>query len=169
MSGAGTEVHLVAEKLEVLVDGGKATPGPPLGPALGPLGVNIVEILKAINEKTKSFEGMKVPVTLLIDLKTKAFTIDVGTPPTSALVQKEVGIGKGSGDPGKTRVGNLSLPQAVKIANMKADAMQGKSLKARVMEVVGTCVSMGVTVDGKPAKDLAKEIKAGKYDKQLAG
>ena len=159
----------MAEKLEVLVDGGKATPGPPLGPALGPLGVNIVEIVKAINEKTKNFEGMKVPVTLLIDSKTKAFTIEVGTPPTSALIQKEAKIEKGSGDAGKTKVGNLSLPQAIKIANMKTDAMQAKSLKARVHEVVGTCVSMGVTVDGKPAKEISKDIRAGKYDRQLAG
>lgn len=158
----------MAEKLEVLVDGGKATPGPPLGPALGPLGVNIVEIIKAINEKTKNFEGMKVPVTLLIDSKTKAFSIEVGTPPTSALIQKELGIEKGSGDAGKTRVGNLNLAQAVKIANMKTDAMQGKTLRARVLEVVGTCVSMGVTVDGKPAKELSKEIRAGKFDKHLA-
>jgi len=157
------------EKLEVLVDGGKATPGPPLGPALGPLGVNIVEILKAINEKTKSFEGMKVPVTLLVDPKTKTFTIEVVTPPTSALIIKELRIEKGSGDPGKTRVGNLTLTQAVKIAKMKEDATLAKTLKARVLEVVGTCVSMGVTVEGKPAKESSKEIQAGKYDKQLAG
>jgi len=157
------------EKLQVLVDGGKATPGPPLGPALGPLGVNIVEILKAINERTKSFEGMKVPITLLVDPKTKAFTIEVGTPPTSALIAKEVKAEKGSGDPGKTRVGNLSLAQAIKIANMKGDAMQAKTLKARVLEIVGTCVSMGVTVEGKPAKEFSKEVQAGKSDKQLAG
>jgi len=159
----------MVEKLQVLVDGGKPTPGPPLGPALGPLGVNIVEILKAINEKTKSFEGMKVPVTLLVDPKTKGFSIEVGTPPTSALIVKELKVEKGSGDAGKTRVGNLSLNQAIKVANMKADAMLAKTLKARVLEVVGTCVSMGVTVDGKSAKDASKEIQAGKYDKQLAG
>jgi len=159
----------MVEKLQVLVDGGKATPGPPLGPALGPLGVNIVEILKAINEKTKSFDGMKVPVTLLVDPKTKGFSIEVGTPPTSALIVKELKVEKGSGDAGKTRVGNLSLNQAIKVANMKADAMLAKTLKARVLEVVGTCVSMGVTVDGKSAKDASKEIQAGKYDKQLAG
>lgn len=159
----------MVEKLSVLVDGGKATPGPPLGPALGPLGLNIVEIIKAINEKTKSFEGMKVPVILLVDPKSKTFTVEVGTPPTSALITKELKVEKGSGDPGKTRVGNLSVTQAIKIANMKADAMQGKSLKARVLEVVGTCVSMGVTVEGKPAKEFSKEIQAGKYDKQLAG
>ncbi len=159
----------MVERLQVLVDGGKATPGPPLGPALGPLGVNIVEILKAINEKTKSFEGMKVPVTLLVDPKTKGFSIEVGTPPTSALIVKELKVEKGSGDAGKTRVGNLSVAQAIKIANMKADAMLAKTMKARVLEVVGTCVSMGVTVEGKPAKDASKEIQAGKYDKQLSG
>lgn len=159
----------MVEKLEALVDGGKATPGPPLGPALGPLGVNIVEVLKAINEKTKAFEGMKVPVTLFVDPKTKTYTIEVGTPPTSALIVKELRIEKGSGDPGKTRVGNLSLSQAIKIARMKEDAMLAKTLKDRVLEVVGTCVSMGVTVEGKPAKESSKEIQAGKYDKQLAG
>ncbi len=158
----------MAEKLDVLVDGGKATPGAPLGPALGPLGVNIVEIIKAINEKTKAFEGMKVPVTLVVDPKTKAYTITVGTPPTSALIVKELGIEKGSGDAGKTRVGNMSLAQAIKVAKMKTDVMQGKDLKARVLEVVGTAVSMGVTVEGKPAKETAKEIKAGKFDAKLA-
>src|SRR2546428_8576 len=122
----------MVEKLNVLVDGGKATPGPPLGPALGPLGLNIVEIIKAINEKTKSFEGMKVPVTLIVDPKSKAFTIEVGTPPTSALIAKELKIEKGSGDSCKTRVGNLSLAQAIKIAGMKADTMQAKFLKAPV-------------------------------------
>src|SRR5437763_11790424 len=121
----------MVEKLEVLVDGGKATPGPPLGPALGPLGVNIVEILKAINEKTKSFEGMKVPVTLLVVPKTKGFSIEVGTPPTSALIVKEPKVEKGSGDAGKTRVGKLSLNQATKVANMKADAMLPKTLNTR--------------------------------------
>src|SRR6266581_4322123 len=169
LSGRLTQVPSMVEKLSVLVDGGKATPGPPLGPALGPLGLNIVEIIKAINEKTKSFEGMKVPVTLIVDPKSKAFTIEVGTPPTSALIVKELKVEKGSGDAGKTRVGNLTLAQAIKVANMKADAMQAKTLKARVLEVVGTCVSMGVTVEGKPATEFSKEIQAGKYDKQLAG
>src|SRR5437870_7584859 len=133
----------MVEKLNVLVDGGKATPGPPLGPALGPLGLNIVEIIKAINEKTKSFEGMKVPVTLLVDPKSKAFTIEVGTPPTSALVVKELKVEKGSGDAGKTRVGNLTLAQAIKIANMKADAMQAKTLKARSEEHTSELQSRG--------------------------
>jgi len=158
----------MAEVLEVLVDGGKATAGPPLGPALGPMGMNIMEIVKAINERTKSFEGMKVPVKLVIDTKTKTYTIEIGTPPTSALILKELGAEKGSGDAGKTRIGNLSIAQAVKIAGMKADVMLAKDIKARVLEVVGTCVSMGVTVDGKGPKEVTAEIRAGKYDKALA-
>jgi len=158
----------MAETLEVLVDGGKATAGPPLGPALGPMGMNIMEIVKAINDRTKSFEGMKVPVKLVIDTKAKSYTIEIGTPPTSALILKELGSEKGSGDAGKTRVGNLTLAQAVRIANMKADAMQGRDLRARVLEVVGTCVSMGVTVDGKSPKEATADIRAGKYDKVIA-
>ena len=158
----------MAEVLEVLVDGGKATAGPPLGPALGPMGMNIMEIVKAINDRTKSFEGMKVPVKLLIDTKTKSYTIEVGTPPTSALILKEIGVEKGGGEAGKTRIGNLSIAQAIRIANMKADVMLAKDLKARVLEVVGTSVSMGVTVDGKNPRDITAEIRAGKYDKVLA-
>ena len=156
------------ETLNVLVEGGKATAGPPLGPALGPMGMNIMEIVKAINDRTKSFEGMKVPVKLVIDTKTKAYSIEIGTPPTSALIKKELGAEKGSGEAGKTRIGNLSIAQAIKIANMKADGMLAKDPKGRVLEVVGTCVSMGVTVDGKSPKDITKDIREGKYDKVLA-
>jgi large subunit ribosomal protein L11 len=104
-------MNTMAEKLDVLVDGGKATPGPPLGPALGPMGVNVIQVVNAINEKTKAFTGMKVPVTLIVDSKTKAFEIKVGTPPVSALIIKELGIEKGSGSPKATKVGNLSVEQ----------------------------------------------------------
>ena len=158
----------MAETIEVLVDGGKATAGPPLGPALGPMGLNIMEIVKAINDKTRSFEGMKVPVKLVIDSKTKGYTIEVGTPPTSALILKEIGAEKGSGEAGKTRIGNLSMAQVVRVATMKSDTMQGRNMKSRALEVVGTCVSMGVTVEGKSPKDMTAEIRAGKYDKALA-
>jgi len=153
----------MAEKLEVLVDGGKATPGPPLGPALGPMGVNVIQVVSAINEKTKAFMGMKVPVTLLVDSKTKSFEIKVGTPPVSALVLKEIGMEKGSGSPKTTKVGNLTVEQVQKIAEMKKDSMLGKDKKSRFKEVVGTCVSMGVTVDGKDPKQIIKEIEKGEY------
>lgn len=153
----------MAEKLEVLVDGGKATPGPPLGPALGPMGVNVIQVVNAINEKTKAFMGMKVPVTLLVDSKTKAFEIKVGTPPVSALVLKELGAEKGSGSPKATKIGNLTVEQVQKIAEMKKDSMLGKDKKSRFKEVLGTCVSMGVTVDGKDPKQVIREIEKGGY------
>lgn len=151
------------ETVDCLVDGGKATGGPPLGPALGPLGVNINEVVKAINEKTKSFAGMKVPVKVIIDPGKKTFEITVGTPPTSALITKELKLEKG----GKVHleiVGNLTMAQAIKIAKMKQDSLSGRNLKNQVMEVIGTCQSMSVTVEGKNPKDLQIEVKEGKFD-----
>jgi len=158
----------MADVVEVLVEGGKATPGQPLGPALGPLGVNIPKIVQEINVKTKAFDGMKVPVKIIIDSKTKNFDIKVGTPPTSSLVTKELGIEKGSGAPNTSKVGDLSIQQAMKVAEMKATSLMGKDLKMRTLEVIGTCNSMGVTIDGKEPKAIRAEILAGKYDQAFA-
>jgi len=160
---------ILAEVLKVLVDGGKASAGPPLGPALGPMGVNIMEVINAINEKTKQFEGMKVPITLTVDASTKAFEVEVGTPPTSALILKELGVEKGSGDPTRAKVGNLTIEQVKKVAEMKKSSMLGKREKERALEVIGSCVSIGVTVEGKDPKDMQKEIKDGVYDGVLVG
>jgi large subunit ribosomal protein L11 len=157
----------MADTIEVLVEGGKATPGPPLGPALGPMGVNVVQVVAKINEKTKSFEGMKVPVKVIIDSKTKTFEIKVGTPPTSALLVKELGVEKGSGAPNKDKVGSITIDQAIKVAEMKKDSLMGKNLKMRVLEVIGVCVSSGINVEGKDAKTMQKEIKEGKWDAKL--
>ncbi|MDD1746340.1 MAG: 50S ribosomal protein L11 [Methanomassiliicoccales archaeon] len=157
----------MADTIEVLVEGGKATPGPPLGPALGPMGVNVVQVVAKINEKTKSFEGMKVPVKVIIDPKTKSFDVKVGTPPTSQLLFKEMGAEKGSGAPNKDKAGNITIEQAIKVANMKGDSLMGKDLKMRVLEVVGVCVSSGINVEGKDAKAMQKEIKEGKWDAKL--
>lgn len=157
----------MVEVIDVLVDGGKATPGPPLGPVLGPMGVNIPQIISVINEKTKAFDGMKVPVKLKIDPKTKDFEVSVGTPPTSALIIKELGIEKGSGEASMTHVGDMSIEQIKKVAEMKKDSMLGKSLKDRVLEVAGTCVSMGITIDGEKPKKAQALIKEGKWDKHF--
>ncbi|MGQ9582143.1 MAG: 50S ribosomal protein L11 [Thermoplasmatota archaeon] len=157
----------MAEKLEVLVEGGKATPGPPLGPVLGPLGVNVVQVVSKINEKTKSFTGMKVPIKIIVE-KDKSFTIEVGSPPTSALIMKELGLEKGSGNPKANKVGDLSLERAKKIAKMKREAVLGRDLKRAVKEIVGACISMGVTVDGKDPREVQREIDAGKHDALLA-
>lgn len=157
----------MVEKIEVLVDGGNATPGPPLGPVLGPLGVNIMEIVKVINEKTKNFKGMKVPVKLTIDTKTNKFEVVVGTPPTSALILKELGIEKGSGSTLTTKVGNLTMQQLKNIASTKEDTLLATGEKHRLLEILGTCTSMGIKVDDKDPKEVQKEIKEGKYDKEL--
>jgi large subunit ribosomal protein L11 len=157
----------MVDTIEVLVEGGKATPGPPLGPALGPMGVNVVQVVAKINEKTKSFVGMKVPVKVIIDSKTKTFDIKVGTPPTSALLVKELGVEKGSGAPNKDKVGSITIDQAIKVADMKKDSLMGKNQKIRVLEVIGVCVSSGINVEGRDAKTMQKEIKEGKWDAQL--
>jgi large subunit ribosomal protein L11 len=151
-------------KIDALVEGGKASAGPPLGPALGPAGVNIGQVVSMINEKTKAFDGMKVPVSVLVDPSTKSFEIKVGTPPASALILKELGIEKGSGEASTNFVGNLTVEQAVKVASMKKDSILASDAKAAVMEIAGTCVSMGITIDGKPAKEFQRAVSNGEYE-----
>jgi len=153
--------------VEALVEGGKANPGPPIGPALGPLGVNVGQIVAKINEKTAAFEGMKVPVKIIIDKKTKQFDIEVGSPPVSALIRKELGLDKGAKTAGTEVVGNLTIAQALELAKMKSSAMMAKGLKTAVKEVLGTCVSMGVTVDGRDPREVQREIDEGKHDEEL--
>ncbi len=157
----------MAEILEVLVEGGKATSGPPVGPALGPLGLNIMEVVGAINEKTKVFSGMKVPVKLTINTKTKEYEITVGTPPTSALILQALGLEKGSVNAREEKIGNLTMEEVRKIALMKRDTLLGKNLKEKVKEVIGGCISMGVTVEGKDPREAQRDINDGKYDSKL--
>jgi large subunit ribosomal protein L11 len=156
----------MVDTVEALVDGGRASAGPPLGPALGPKGVNIGQVIAKINERTKAFDGMKVPVKILIN-DDKSFDIKVGTPPMSALIKSELGLEHGSSNAKSTKVADMSIPQAIKIATMKQDSLLGATLKARVSEVAGNCVSVGVTIDGKDPKVFQKDIKAGVYDDQL--
>jgi len=153
--------------VEALVAGGQATAGPPLGPALGPLGVNVLAIVNKINEVTKDYAGMKVPVKVTVDTETKEFEVTVGTPTTSALIVSELKIEKGSGSPKATKVGDLNMEQVVKIAKMKSAELLSSNLKAAVKEVLGSCVSMGVTVDGKDPRDVQKEVNEGKHDSAL--
>lgn len=158
---------MAGQSVEVLVDGGKASAGPPLGPALGPLGVNVMNVVKMINEKTAAFAGMKVPVTVKVDPKTKAFDVTVGTPPTSALIFAELGLEKGSGRPKTDKIGNLSVDQVIKISRMKQDSLMGASLKTRVKEVAGTANSCGATIEGMDAHSFQKAVDAGQFDAQL--
>jgi large subunit ribosomal protein L11 len=154
--------------VEALVNGGEATAGPPLGPALGPLGVNVLAIVNKINEVTKDYSGMKVPVKISVNTDNKEFEVTVGTPTASALLVSELGVTKGSGTPNTEKIGDLSLEQVVKIAKMKSADVLAKDLKAAVKEVLGTGVSMGVTVEGKDPRAIQKEINEGKHDALLS-
>ncbi len=155
------------QTVEILVPGGKATPGPPLGPALGPLGLNLMQVVAQINEKTASYEGIDVPVKVIVDPQTKEFEIEVGTPPVSALIKRALSIEKGASNPGAEVVGNIPLSEVVRIAKMKADAMLSYDLKGRVKEVLGTCVSMGIRVEGMDPKEAQKAIDEGRFDDLL--
>ena len=123
-----------------------------------------MKVVKEINEKTKDYEGMSVPVKIIVNTDDKTFKIEVGIPPTSALIKKELNLEKGSSEPKHKIVGNLTMEQAVKIAKMKMDSMLSYTLKNATKEVVGTCVSMGVTVDGKDPKEVIELIEKGEYD-----
>lgn len=152
---------------EFLIEGGKATAGPPIGPALGPIGVNLPLIVEEINRNTKDYAGMRVPVKVVVDVDTKEFEVEVGIPTTSALIVKELGVEKGSGAPSTDKVGNLTMEQVVRIARIKRPQLLAKTLKAAVKEVLGTCVSMGVTVEGKDPREVQKEVDEGVYDQLL--
>jgi large subunit ribosomal protein L11 len=156
------------QTIESLIEGGKATAAPPLGPALGPLGVNIGEVVAEINKKTESFKGMQVPVKVEVDDETKEFSISVGTPPASALIMKEAGVQKASGRPQEEFVADLVIEQIIKIAKMKEDNLLGKDMKSKVKEIMGTCNSMGIKVGGVKAVEAIKQVEEGKYDSEIA-
>lgn len=153
--------------VEALVAGGQATAGPPLGPALGPLGVNVLAIVNKINEVTKDYAGMKVPVKVIVDPETKEFEVTVGTPTASALIVSELKVEKGSGSPKATKVGDLTMEQLVKIAKMKRVQLLAADTKRAAKEILGTCVSMGVTVGGKDPREVQKEIDEGKHNELM--
>ncbi len=154
------------EIIEVLVDGGEASPGPPLGPALGPLGVNIMAVAGDINKKTGAFKGMKVPVKIII-AEDKSYEIEVGTPPISALIKDELGLSSGASNPRTDKAGDMTIDQLIKVCNMKGDSLLGATLKNKALEVTGSWVSMGIYIDGKPPKEAQRLIKAGVYDDAL--
>ena len=152
--------------IECLVEGGKATAAPPLGPALGPAGVNIGQVVAEINKKTADFKGMQVPVKVIVK-DDKSFTITVGTPPVSSLVRKEAGVEKGASNPLADKVADLKIEQIIKIAKMKEDALLGKDMISKVKEILGSCDSMGVMVEGKQAREIIADINKGEFVEKI--
>ena len=155
------------QKVSSLVTGGAASAGPPLGPALGPLGVNIMEVINAINEKTKDFEGMKVPVTVIVDSDTKKYEIEIGIPSAAALIMKEAGIQKGSGTSGTEWVGDVTIDAVIKVANTKLEKSYASSLKSVAKTIIGTCLALGIKIEGKTPKEMTAEINEGKWDEKF--
>lgn len=156
------------QTVEALIEGGKASAAPPLGPALGPLGVNIGQIISEINKKTADFKGMKVPIKIIVDAETKTFEINIGTPPVSQLIAKEINVQKGSGAPNKDKIGNVAMEQVIKIAKMKKESMLVNNLKSAVKSVIGSANSMGVLIENKKAVDINADIDGGMYDGLIA-
>ncbi|MGA8542576.1 MAG: 50S ribosomal protein L11 [Thermoplasmata archaeon] len=147
----------MADEVSVLVEGGKAAAGAQLGSALGPLGVNVGQVVAQINQETKQFAGMRVPVVVKVNPSNRTFTLVVGRPPVAAMLLKEAGKEKGSGKAKTETVGDVSMDAVRRIAEAKGDDMHGRSVEEKVNQVIGTCVSLGLTVGGQDPRTLLKE------------
>lgn len=154
-------------QIKLLVEGGGMQPGPALSQKLGPAGINVGQVIQKVNEATKDFKGMKVPVELEVDLRTKDIGIKVFSPPVSELIKKELGLEKGSGEQKKIKVANASIEQIISVAKVKLPNLLCNDLKSAVKTVVGSCVSLGILIENKPAVEIEQEIDEGKYDKEI--
>lgn len=153
----------MAETIEVLVPGGNADPGPPLGPELGPTPVNVQSVVQEINDETAAFDGTEVPVTVEYE-EDGSFEIEVGVPPTAELIKDKAGFETGSSEPQTEFVADLSVDQVKQIAEQKRSDLLSYDLKNAAKEVVGTCTSLGVTIEGKNPREFKDRIDKGDYD-----
>jgi large subunit ribosomal protein L11 len=153
--------------IKLLVEGGAMKPGPALSQKIGPLGMNIGEIISKVNDSTKDFKGLKVPVELDVDAGTKQFEVKVSSPPVSELLKKELGLEKASGEQLRLSAGNASIEQIISVAKTKMPNLLAKNLKAGVKSVVGTCTSLGILVENKFAPKFGKAVDKGDYDKEI--
>ncbi|MBI1972699.1 50S ribosomal protein L11 [Candidatus Woesearchaeota archaeon] len=155
------------EKIDMMVEGGAAKADASLSQKLGPLKINIPDVLKKVNEKTSAFKGMKIPVKLFVNTQTKDVEIQVGTPPVSELLKHELKLEKGSGTPNKEKLANIAIEQLIKIAKMKQDAMLERTLKDAVKTIAGSCNSLGILVEGTDSHAFTMDVNGGKYDSLL--
>lgn len=155
-------------KVKLIVEGGNMKPGPAVSQQLGPLGVNLGKVISDVNAATMGFKGMNIPVELDVDAKTKTYEIKVFSPSVAELIKKELKLEKGAGDSKKFKAGNISFERIVFVAKTKLPSLLAKDLKAAVRLVVGTCVSLGVLIDNKEAKEIEQDILEGKYEKEIS-
>ena len=137
----------IAGYIKLQIPAGKASPAPPVGPALGQHGVNIMQFTKEFNEKTAKDAGLIIPVVITV-YADRSFTFITKTPPAPVLIKKAAGIDTASGVPNKNKVGSITLAQAEEIAKTKMPDLNAASLEAAVSMIKGTARSMGVTVEG---------------------
>ena len=126
-----------------------------------------MEVINTINDKTKDFEGMKVPVTVIVDSDTKKYEIEIGIPSAAALIMKDAGIQKGSGASGIQWVGDVTMDAVIKVANTKLEKSYASSIKSVAKTIIGTCLALGVKVEGKTPKEITAEINEGKWDEKF--
>lgn len=157
----------MAETIEALVPGGQATPGPPLGPELGPTPVDVQAVVQEINEQTAAFDGTEVPVTVTYE-EDGSFEIEVGVPPTAELIKDKAGFETGSGEPQEEFVADLSVEEVTQIAEQKHPDLLSYDLKNAAKEIVGTCTSLGVTIEGENPREFKERIDGGEYDEYFA-
>ena len=143
-------------------------PSPAIAQQLGPMGVNMGKVISTVNDQTKHFKGMKIPVELDVNEKTKDFTIKTSSPPTSELIKKELNLEKGSNDHKLIKVGNASIEDIIKIALIKHSDMLEKEFKTAVKSILGTCTSVGILVENKNPNELIVDLVEGKFDKEIA-
>jgi large subunit ribosomal protein L11 len=153
--------------ISTLVEGGSASAGPPLGPELGPLPVDVGAVVSKINDETSEFSGQEVPVDVIVDEETGDFEVEVGKPPAAGLIKEELGIESGAAEPNNEKVGDLSFEQIAQVARMKASDLVAQDLRGAIKEIAGTAQSMGVRVDGKDAYDFQQDVSEGKYDDRI--
>ncbi len=137
----------VIGQIKLQIPAGKANPSPPVGPALGQHGVNIMEFCKAFNAKTQSEDGMIIPVVITV-YADRSFSFITKTPPASILILKAAGLKKGSGEPNKIKVGKVTKANIEEIAKIKMPDLNAKDLEAAKKTVEGTAKSMGILVEG---------------------
>ncbi len=154
--------------VDLLIVGGEAKPSGSIAPALGPTGVNLGQVVGEINKQTSGYKGMKVPVKVIVNKKTRTFELEIGIPPASALVKKELGVSSGSAMPQNRDAGNLTYEQVLNVTKSKRPNLLGATWKTASLEILGTMQSLGATCEGLDPREMQKKVKNGEFDDRIA-
>jgi large subunit ribosomal protein L11 len=154
--------------IKLLVEGGSMSPGPAVAQQLGPMGINMGQVISDVNAATAEFKGVTVPVHLTVNPETKEVTIKVLSPPTSELIKKELKLEKASAERLKQKVGNMAIEQVIAVSKAKHDSMLSNEFISTVKSVIGTCQALGVLVENKETSEILADIAEGKYSEEIS-